>query len=273
MTILIEETIKEFGHNPFNLSRGSHKKVCTVCDKCGELFFVERRHFHSLCVSCSLSGEGNPMFNKHHTEEAKNKMRMANTTPQDETRERMRKNHADVSGERNPFYRRTHTEESIEKIKQANALYIQKYPNARSEQQKKYLSEHPEARERLRKQREKQRMPKHHTGIELIFEQICKVNNLGFHYVGDGSLWIGKRKKLNPDFIEANGKRICIDILGDYWHSPLVNFKIPEYTTLNYRERHYRKFKWQPVFIWGSDLLRPDAEQFVLTLLKKESVI
>ena len=114
--------------------------------------------------------------------------------------------------------------------------------------------------------RRKTKMPTHHTKPELIFEEICKKYNLDFHYVGDGSLWIGKKgeKRLNPDFIEANGKKICVEIMGDYWHSPLLNPKLPEQANLKYRERHYKKYKWESIFIWESDLKRPDAEQFVL---------
>lgn len=111
------------------------------------------------------------------------------------------------------------------------------------------------------------------TKPELIFEGICQKNNLDFHYVGDGQLWIGKRKKLNPDFIEANGKKICIEIMGAYWHSRLLNQKLREDALMPYREKHYKKYKWMPIFIWDTDLLRKDAEQFVLSELKKEGVI
>ena len=108
---------------------------------------------------------------------------------------------------------------------------------------------------------------------ELIFQKICEKNNLDFHYVGDGQLWIGKKRKLNPDFIEANGNKICIEIMGQYWHSPLLNSNLQENNLLTYREKHYRKYKWIPVFIWDTDLLRKDREQFVLKKLKREKII
>lgn len=115
--------------------------------------------------------------------------------------------------------------------------------------------------------------PTHHTKPEFIFEDICKRNNLDFHYTGDGSLWIGKDKKLNPDFIEANGKKICVEVMGAYWHSRLLNRNLREDAMLSYRKKHYRRYKWQPIFIWDTDLLRKDAEQFVLNTLQKEGVI
>ena len=111
------------------------------------------------------------------------------------------------------------------------------------------------------------------TKPERIFQEICNRNNLSFRYVGDGELWIGKDKKLNPDFVECNGKKIVIEIFGRYWHSPLLNRNLREDAGLEYRRKHYKRFKWKPVFIWDTDLLRKDGEQFVLNELKKEGVI
>lgn len=112
------------------------------------------------------------------------------------------------------------------------------------------------------------------TKPEVIFEDICKWNNLPFHYVGDGQLWIGKKgqKQLNPDFIEATGKKVCVEVMGDYWHSPLLNKNMKESGTLVFRKKHYKHFKWHPIFIWESDLKRRDAEAFVLNVLKNGNV-
>lgn len=160
-------------------------------------------------------------------------------------------------GEKNPFFGKHHTEEAKKKISEAALI-------------------------RLQRLGEKERMQKigHHQGgkktkPEEIFIEICKRNNLDFHYVGDGSLWIGKKgeKQLNPDFIEANGKKICIEIMGAYWHSRLLNRNLREDALLPFREKHYKKYKWIPVFIWDTDLLREDAEQFVLNQLEKGDAI
>ena len=113
--------------------------------------------------------------------------------------------------------------------------------------------------------RKKQKRPTHHTKPERIFEQICKKNNLPFKYVGDGSFWI---ERINPDFIETNGKNTAVEIFGDYWHSPLLNRKLGEKSTLTYRKRALKKHGWKLVVFWESDLKRVDAEQFVLLTLK-----
>lgn len=107
------------------------------------------------------------------------------------------------------------------------------------------------------------------TEPEAIFRNICKKYNLPYRYVGDKKYRIGR---FYPDFIESNGEKVCIEIMGDYWHSPLLNFKlkVPERATLTYKRKYYKQHKWQPVFIWESDLHRNDSEQFVLNLLKRE---
>lgn len=127
-------------------------------------------------------------------------------------------------------------------------------------------------KEKLRENRRKTKFPQKNTKPEIIAKGIFQKNNIDFHYVGDNQLWIGKKgeTQLNPDFIEVNGKKVCIEIMGAYWHSPLLNQKMRESATLVFRENHYRKYKWHPIFIWDTDLLRNDAEDFVLNLLQKE---
>lgn len=110
------------------------------------------------------------------------------------------------------------------------------------------------------------------TRPERIFQGICKKNDLPFRYVGDGQLWIGKGKKMNPDFIETNGKKICVEIMGAWWHTRLLNQKVREDALQPYREKHYKRYKWQPIFIWDTDILRKDAETFILGALKKEGI-
>lgn len=135
----------------------------------------------------------------------------------------------------------------------------------------KWQSENPDYHQFLRGIRKKQILKP--TKPELIFQEICEKYNIPFHYVGDGQLWIGKRKKLNPDFIEANGKKILVEIMGSYWHSPLMNNNLRKDSLLSYRKRHYKHCNWIPIFIWDTDLLSDDAEQFVLSELRKGGAI
>ena len=74
-------------------------------------------------------GENNPNFGKKHTEEHKNKISKSVTGEKnpfygkkhtEETRERMRKNHADFSGENNPNFGRRFSNEIRERMSKAH---------------------------------------------------------------------------------------------------------------------------------------------------------
>jgi G:T-mismatch repair DNA endonuclease (very short patch repair protein) len=122
-----------------------------------------------------------------------------------------------------------------------------------------------ETKNKIREARKKQNIPTHHTKPEMIFENICKKHNLPYKFTGDGTLWIGEA---NPDFINCNGKKIAIEIFGDYWHSPLINPKLEERFTATYREKVFKKHGWKVLIIWESDLIREDTEKFVLNKLE-----
>ena len=128
--------------------------------------------------------------------------------------------------------------------------------------------------ERLKKARKSRKKPAHQTKPELVFEEMCKKNNLPFKYTGDGSFWIGKKPSVNPDFIEANGKKIVVEIFGDYWHSPLRRYcKIRHSQTYGGKKKILKRYGWKLIIFWEIDILREDAEQFVLKKLKREKII
>jgi len=81
---------------------------------------------------------------------------------------------------------------------------------------------------------------------ELKFIQICNQFNLPFKYVGDGKFWI---EGINPDFVNCNGQKICVEIWGDYWHNrPDERLKdIKKLEILN-------KYGWKRIEIWEHEL-------------------
>ena len=208
-----------------------------------------------------FEGEKNPFYGKHHTEEAKEESRKAHI------------------GKKSPFKGKALLEDTIKiltTIRNSKAFKRKRNATIQSKEYKEKMEKKWNSDEYRQQMRDigAHGTPKtHHTKPELIFGDICKKHNIPFHYVGNKQLWIGDRHKLNPDFIEANGKKICVEIMGDYWHSPLINFHVKENRTLPYREKHYKKYGWIPIFIWESDTKRLDAEQFILNLLTKEGVI
>lgn len=231
--ILEEETYRKFGYYPRELLPHSGKKILATCDDCGKVRILFKYAYRALCPSCSCKGE------KHRNWKG-GKVKVV----------------CDNCG--------TNVEKDPCEIKKHKHHFCNRKCQA------EWASKDQEYQKHLRRIRSVTRFP---NKPELIFQEICERNNLPFLYVGDGQLWIGKKKKLNPDFIATNNKKIIVEILGDYWHSPLINRNMKEHGTLTFRKNHYRKFKWIPVFIWTADLDRKDAEAFVLNKLQKEGAI
>lgn len=54
------------------------------------------------------------------------------------------------------------------------------------------------------------------TKPERTFISLCHQYNLPYKYVGNGDVIIGNK---NPDFINVNGEKKVVEILGSYWHN------------------------------------------------------
>jgi len=200
-------------------------------------------------MSEEKKGENNPFWGKHHTKKTRKKISEAEKGekhwnygkhPTEVTRQKIREHHANVKGECNPMYGKKHTEDV-----------------------KRKLSE-------LRK---KIKIPRHGTQIEIILRKIVEKHCNTIKYTGDGSFWIKTPEmNINPDFIVV-GKKIAVEANGEYWHSRLHNPKLRKGADPNERRKFLKKAGWKMIVFWGEDLLRQDAEQFVLSALKKEGII
>ena len=76
-------TIKKFGYDPINLSKGSHRKIITICQKCGKSSNICKYNIYiykypNLCNSCSKSGKNSHMFGTHLSDETKIKIGLGN---------------------------------------------------------------------------------------------------------------------------------------------------------------------------------------------------
>lgn len=211
--------------------------VKRACEICGIAFYTDNceikrgggRFCSYACAGKAIRGKNHPNFGKPLTKEHKQKISES------------------LRGNRNPNFGKAFNPETIHKmsiakkgkycgklspcwrakvkcicktcggvferresvVKSGGGLYCSRdcYYVAKSKDLK--------AREHLNRIRKKQARTK--TNPELLFEEICKRNNLPFHYVGNQGLLIGKagKTKLNPDFIESKGKKILIEIFGD----------------------------------------------------------
>lgn len=128
----------------------------------------------------------------------------------------------------------------------------------------------PETLKKLKLARQKQKIPRHNTKPEREFVEICQRYKLPFKYTGDGQIWIGG---VNPDFVDCNGRKIAVDIFGDYWHTPLFRKTAVEFTyTEEGRKAALKEYGWKLVVIWQSELGLPDAEERILAKLRKVGI-
>jgi len=87
------------------------------------------------------------------------------------------------------------------------------------------------------------------TTLERKFMEIIEKYNLPYKYVGNGEVWIGR---MNPDFINTNGKKVVIEILGDYWHTS---------EEFEERKQKFTKYGFECIGIWEHELYELSEEE------------
>ena len=78
--------------------------------------------------------------------------------------------------------------------------------------------------------------------MEKKFSELCAKYSLPYRYVGDGQIWINKK---NPDFINTNGKKQLVEILGRHWHKESETAE---------RVAHYKRYGFDCITIWEEEL-------------------
>lgn len=223
-------------------------------------------------ISESLKGEKHPLYGKHRSEKTKRKISKTleghpspnkGKHPTEETRQKQRDAHKGKhpSGET--------------RVKQGLARKgTHRSEATKAKMREAHKGKHPNevTRQKLRDARENQKMPTRHTKIERILKEIVEKYTDKIKYTGDGSFWVKTPEmNINPDFI-VTGKKIAIEANGEWWHSRLHNYKLGKGRDPNERRKLLKKVGWKLIVFWGEDLLRKDAEDFVLSELKKHKV-
>lgn len=83
---------------------------------------------------------------------------------------------------------------------------------------------------------------KEKSSLEIKVENIINDLNMPYKFVGKGSFWI---ENMNPDFINTNGQKKVIEVLGSYWHNKEETEK---------RIEKLRKCGFKCLPIWDYDL-------------------
>ncbi len=92
------------------------------------------------------------------------------------------------------------------------------------------------------------------TSIEKKVEDIISKLELPYKFVGNGGVWI---ENMNPDFINVNGDKRVIEVLGSYWHNKIET---------NKRIRNLKRYGFNCLPIWDYEL---NNEQFVIEKIIK----
>jgi len=81
--------------------------------------------------------------------------------------------------------------------------------------------------------------------------EIIRKYNLPYKYVGNGKFWI---ENINPDFVEINGRKICVEVFGHYWHEPLLKKNLKWDKTVIGRKEKLKEYGWKCIIFWENEL-------------------
>lgn len=176
----------------------------------------------------------------HHSEESKAKMRLASSGkyPSKETRYKM--SLAQMGNKKLLGFK--HSEEFKRKMSE------------RLKGNKINLGRHPtqEAMQKMLK-----RLKDRPTLLEKEFQSMINKYKLSYKYVGDGSFLIGYK---NPDFVNINGEKICIEVANHYHHKdPYKENRI----------KHFAQWGWKCIVFFEDEL----DEKNVLKQLESIEVV
>jgi len=199
-----------------------------------------RTEDHKKNIGSALLGKNNPNYGKHwskeNIEKIKTKTKEAMKNP--EIRKRMQILHlgksSPMKGKIGVYH---HSEEEKQKIREANKEHWQN-PEWKEKMIKKLLQSL-----RIRPTSLEQQF-----SIEFI--QNC---NLPYKCVGDGSFLIGYK---NPDYIDTNGKKICIEVSSKREKS--IKRKNRCYQSWQEYEKqrieHFTKYGWKCIVLFAEKI-------------------
>lgn len=122
--------------------------------------------------------------------------------------------------------------------------------------------ENPDYRARVIAGSLKQRRP---TGPEAKVIEIIQKYHLPYKYTGNGSFLLEGRR-LNPDFVNVNGKKVAIDVFGDYWHTLKAD---RESYTEDGRKKIFNEYGWHLIVLWETQV-NSLSEREIIRLLGGE---
>lgn len=213
---------------------------------------ITEEHKEKLIASARTRfGDKHPMYGKHHTDETKRRISEIHTgrVRSEESKQNMsealrlawqdqenrEKWLACKTGENHPMYGKHHSEETIQKMKESRNT--QEYKDMMSEIKKEHWKD-PKFSDAVCKGMEL----KPNKSEIMLWDLLNNLYPNEWKFVGDFSFMVNGK---NPDFLNVNGKKLLIELFGDYWHRD----DDPEN-----RKDIFREFGYETLVIWESDL-------------------
>lgn len=220
-------------------------------------------------MSKAQSGVNHPFFGKHLSGEHKKKLSEALKGEKNpaKTSEARKKISEALKGEKNPCYGKHLSEEMKIRIsKKLTGKHFSENHNRKISEWRKGKHHTEETRKKMSEAHIRAvkmgcytRKP---TAPEKKFIEICTKYNLPFKYVGDGKFWI---ENVNPDFVESNGRKIAIEIYGDYWHTtPKIIWRDGQ------RAKTLEKYGWRRFVVWEHELKELHEDVIVKKICQME---
>lgn len=253
--ILEDATLEAFGYEIWELSIQSNRPIWTACTLCGELRVPKRIDYKTFCKSCVKKGKKLTAEHKQkiakasegrkHTEEVKTQMSKARKGTR--------------LGNKNPSW----TGGPVKRVCRicGNGFEVKRYTIKNG--YGKYCSRSCAAIAGNHRSKGNPTKP------EKKFAAICIKYNLPFLYNCRGPIVINRA---TPDFVHKT-KKIVVEVFGDFWHSPLLRPTLRDNETLEGRKAQLEAEGYTLIVFWESDLMREDAEKFVMHKLRGEKII
>lgn len=100
------------------------------------------------------------------------------------------------------------------------------------------------------------------TKPESLLISIINKYSLPFDYIGDGKKMIGH---VNPDFIHNDGRKVCIEVFGDYWHN---RKGMMWHQTEEGRKKYLSKYGYETLILWEHEFKLDNAEEIILNKME-----
>jgi very-short-patch-repair endonuclease len=92
--------------------------------------------------------------------------------------------------------------------------------------------------------------------LEKRLIELIERNELPFKYVGNWEFILGGKC---PDFLNTSGKKLLIELFGNYWHTVKARETVEE------RVAHFRKYGFETLILWEKEM---DEEQLIVEKIR-----